>query len=683
MTTNNNMLDDAQTRHDIKANLNSIMGFAELIKENAFGKINNPRYQHYINFIYESSLKINDIITNHKASLNGTEKSSSAEKEPITEDYFDSEEAFIQRLCQTNYFIEKIEGHSFFANHSFEIKDENLIFLALSTKTAYNTDLINIIPNIIKAKTKLSDENKDKLKQILAEIIPNAIIHGNLNVNSLKGNDLESFKNYHNLIKERLENKKYADKFIIIKLFWNKGFLLCSVLDEGQGHNKTFEMPDLTSSSGRGLFIVSSLSDATWFDFGGRGICFSLILNRHNKKVFNYNKKDFEYANSLTSIPNIYKSKILVVDDDQNTRFLIKDILKKSGFKNILKARSGLDGIKLAIYFKPDLIILDLDMKPLNGFDTLRHIKNIEFLKNIPVLIQTGFGSKNVTETVFKEGASDYISKPINNKELISRCKIHLQNRLLIKTLGYKLSNIEADISTASRMQQALLPMNSVIADIENQVNFNIFHHFEPSAFLGGDLWDIIPLSKNKFAIYLVDFAGHGVSGSLNTFRLKSILNQISLKHSKPSEVLNHINKDLSEQLSLGNFATFIYAVFDKDKETLTYASAGSPSAFIGIKEETGYNFKFLEHKEFPLGIKKKHKYSDHEIDFPKGSFWLAYSDALYESSTIDDTFIEKCDFFSAFETMPPIDAVNKLKDCLARPVPDDLTVILAQSRLV
>ncbi len=116
--------------------------------------------------------------------------------------------------------------------------------------------------------------------------------------------------------------------------------------------------------------------------------------------------------------------KVLIIDDDKDNRRIVSRLLEHEGCA-VREASNGLDGVNLLAEFKPDLVILDINMAGMNGFETLRAIRQRE--EFISVIFLT---SKNGTEDVIRgleSGALDYICKPFNPLELIARVKCQLK----------------------------------------------------------------------------------------------------------------------------------------------------------------------------------------------------------------------------------------------------------------
>lgn len=125
---------------------------------------------------------------------------------------------------------------------------------------------------------------------------------------------------------------------------------------------------------------------------------------------------------------NIKQAKILIVEDEPQINRLVELVLISDGFCNIKKAFDGTEALELIKKDKPDLILLDVMLPEINGFDLCKIIKNDIYLKSIQVIMLT---AKKMEEDIlkgFESGAIDYISKPFNNKILLARIKAHLLN---------------------------------------------------------------------------------------------------------------------------------------------------------------------------------------------------------------------------------------------------------------
>jgi PleD family two-component response regulator len=116
--------------------------------------------------------------------------------------------------------------------------------------------------------------------------------------------------------------------------------------------------------------------------------------------------------------------KILLVDDSETILALERMILK--GTCEVLTAKDGREGVAQALALLPDLILLDVMMPNMNGFDALRELRRYSATREIPVLMVTTKGEEESMETAFSSGCNDYIMKPIDSLELLTKVRSFL-----------------------------------------------------------------------------------------------------------------------------------------------------------------------------------------------------------------------------------------------------------------
>jgi DNA-binding NarL/FixJ family response regulator len=113
--------------------------------------------------------------------------------------------------------------------------------------------------------------------------------------------------------------------------------------------------------------------------------------------------------------------KLLVIDDSEFMRMIIKKVLDINGFKNVIYLSSGNDAINLVSKYNPDIVLLDINMPEIDGFETLKNIKKQN--KNIKCIIISSIDQKYTVDKAYKLGATGYLKKPFDEKELINIIK--------------------------------------------------------------------------------------------------------------------------------------------------------------------------------------------------------------------------------------------------------------------
>ncbi len=161
------------------------------------------------------------------------------------------------------------------------------------------------------------------------------------------------------------------------------------------------------------------------------------------------------------------QSVILIVDDNPNNLAVLFDFLTESGFK-VLVARTGESAIAKAEYSPPDLILLDVLMPGIDGFETCRRLKASNLTEDIPVIFMTALDETENKVKGFSLGAVDYVTKPIQNEEVLARAKAHLSIRKLNQKLRNQ--NVQMQQEIADR-QQAQINLEQLASELEKLVN--------------------------------------------------------------------------------------------------------------------------------------------------------------------------------------------------------------------
>lgn len=116
------------------------------------------------------------------------------------------------------------------------------------------------------------------------------------------------------------------------------------------------------------------------------------------------------------------RKKILLVDDSNTTLMMEKMILNKGPF-DLVTASDGEEAIKTALAEKPDLILLDIVMPTMDGFEACRRLREAETTSKTPIIIVTTRGEMRNIEQGYSLGCNDYVTKPINGLELMTKIK--------------------------------------------------------------------------------------------------------------------------------------------------------------------------------------------------------------------------------------------------------------------
>mgnify|MGYP003667504702 CR=1 FL=1 len=379
----------------------------------------------------------------------------------------------------------------------------------------------------------------------------------------------------------------------------------------------------------------------------------------------------------------IRASKILIVDDQKPIRELLKLFLAAGSYTNLVFAEDGDEALEAIAAERPDLVILDLQMPRVGGLDVCAAVRADPAQAGLPVLVQTAADSPEDRAKIFAAGATDMVGKPINSAELLARVGIHLQNRHMLRQLSVYRESMERELETARRMQHDIMPHADVVERLEQRYGIRIESHFQTCDALGGDFWNVWPLDDRRLGFGIVDFTGHGVVASLNTFRFQSLTLSPDLRELGFSAYVERLNRHLKRMLPVGQFATAIAGYVDFERDVIRYCAAGGPSPFLRIPGES--DGRFCSAAGRPLGMAADSQYPEIEIPFPPGSSCFLFSDALTETPNIADPVCDE-DRIRAVLTAPPAVLAGRspfealvadFSGRLSGPLNDDLTLLM------
>jgi sigma-B regulation protein RsbU (phosphoserine phosphatase) len=324
---------------------------------------------------------------------------------------------------------------------------------------------------------------------------------------------------------------------------------------------------------------------------------------------------------------DLKNTRVLIVDDQEPNRKLLAALVSSMGVGNIEHARDGVEGLAKVESFKPDLVLLDIMMPNMDGFEMCRLLRKKPEWRDLPVLVNTALSEPRERVECFEAGATDMVVKPINAPEVLARVRIHLENRLMLGALRQYHERVAQELEMASQMQRLLLPDETRLAELSLSLGIDIRSRFETSSELGGDIWHLKEMDGGRLGLILADFSGHGVSAALNAFRLHTLFDQHP-PGDDPAQWLGDLNKALKPLLPIGQFATVLYGILDPAAGLFTYAAGGSPSPILIA---AGTAPQLLDASGLFLGATLHADYENVSVPFGAGSQLLLYSDALTE----------------------------------------------------
>jgi phosphoserine phosphatase RsbU/P len=322
------------------------------------------------------------------------------------------------------------------------------------------------------------------------------------------------------------------------------------------------------------------------------------------------------------------KKLLLLVDDDPANIQVVHSILK-DGYK-IRIATSGAKALDLAkAEPKPDLILLDVMMPEMDGYEVCGHLRASQETSDIPVIFLTGKTEVADETRGFAVGAVDYIHKPFSPPIVTARVCTHLLLREARQQLARQLSAINSELEMAREIQMSIVPRETPKID-----GLQIVARFIPMSSVAGDFYGFVVADAKHLGVLIADVTGHGLPAALIASMLKVALPAQSAHAFDPARVLSGLNKALCGMFRK-YFVTAAYVFVDMEKNIFRYAGAGHPPLLLSRK--TTGSASELMHNGLMLGLFPNENYSAVEVRIASGDRIVLYTDGIVEAPNLSD----------------------------------------------
>jgi sigma-B regulation protein RsbU (phosphoserine phosphatase) len=317
------------------------------------------------------------------------------------------------------------------------------------------------------------------------------------------------------------------------------------------------------------------------------------------------------------------KPLVLIVDDNPTNIDLLVNTLKNDYRLSV--AKNGHKALDYAERYLPDLILLDIMMPGINGYEVCARLKTTFQTKDIPVIFITAMSETEHKTRGFEVGAVDYITKPFHAAEVKARVRTHLSLKKARKH----------EIYIASKIQKTLL-LGQPPRDIDG---IKVAQLTIPSHDVDGDFYDFFKVGDKCFDLVVADVMGKGIPAALLGVAIKShflrVLNELGLtdkeKFPEPEKIVLSVHSGMIDHLNdLETFVTLCYARFDLAKYLFTYVDCGHMRT---IHFQYSLNTcNLLQGDNMPLGFPGQETFSQISVPFNPGDFFVFYSDGLTEA---------------------------------------------------
>ena len=322
------------------------------------------------------------------------------------------------------------------------------------------------------------------------------------------------------------------------------------------------------------------------------------------------------------------KKTVLVVDDAPANIQIVNSILKET--YKIKIATNGAKALELVQAVPaPDLILLDVVMPEMDGYEVCTRLKSAAETKDIPVIFLTAQTETADETRGFEVGAVDYIHKPFSPAVVQARVQTHLTLRGIRQQLARQLDSMKKEMETARKIQFSILPHET-----PKIPRLEIAARYVPMTDVAGDFYDFIVVDEKHLGILVADVSGHGMPAALIASMLKIALAAQAESAADPAKVLSGLNQSLCGKFH-DHYVTAMYVYIDLEKRTLKYGGAGHPPVLI-CDAATGKT-KELSENGFFLSWMPDAIYSSIEVPLNEGDWIVMYSDGVPDTTNASE----------------------------------------------
>jgi len=380
---------------------------------------------------------------------------------------------------------------------------------------------------------------------------------------------------------------------------------------------------------------------------------------------------------------------ILVVDDTPANLQLISGMLRSHGYK-VRPVSSAALALQAAKAAPPDLVLLDINMPEMDGYEVCTQLKASDKTREVPIIFLSALHETIDKVKAFNCGGVDYISKPFQFEEVEARVNTHLRLKSLREESEQRTRDLEkayaaleesqnalnAELARAAEYALSLFPRPLVKGPVQADWRMTA------SAHLGGDGLGYHWLDPEHFAFYLLDVSGHGVKSALLSVSILHVLRTCGLANvdcSDPGAVLSALNQTYLARRQSELYFTIWYGVLNVQTRQLRYSAGGHPPAIV--RSRNGENLRLTANAP-PVGC-----FSD--VEFPSDQILLAvptdiyvFSDGMFdmqrrEGARALDSLVEFLLEPSATDGRSVEEVRLRAMELLdGRPLPDDCSIL-------
>lgn len=326
---------------------------------------------------------------------------------------------------------------------------------------------------------------------------------------------------------------------------------------------------------------------------------------------------------------------LLVVDDNEDNRYTLTQRLARAGYTNVAVATNGREALELLAARSFDLVLLDVMMPELNGYEVLERLKGDARLRQVPVIMISALDQLDSAVRCIELGAEDYLAKPFNPTLLRARVGATLEKKRMRDATAAHLARIESELQSAREIQLGLVPGDFPLPTTEAPAE--IFATLLPARQVGGDLYDFFYIDPHTLCVVIADVSDKGAPAALFMAHANSMIRVVATllrtadgAWPTPAAVLAKVNEELCRGNSTCMFVTVFFAMLNLSSNTLSFCNAGHNVPYLLDRRRNVTPLAGGRSK--PLGISRGFAYATESKKLASGDTLFLYTDGITEA---------------------------------------------------
>jgi sigma-B regulation protein RsbU (phosphoserine phosphatase) len=328
------------------------------------------------------------------------------------------------------------------------------------------------------------------------------------------------------------------------------------------------------------------------------------------------------------------ESRILIVDDTKTNIDILVEALRDDYKLSV--ALDGAAALRSIEKKPPDLVLLDIVMPGLDGYEVCRQLRAHESTRELPIMFLSALEDVKDKTRGFEVGGNDYLTKPFEVLEVKARVQSLLKAKAYADAIREAMAR---DLLIAREIQMGILPAD--LAAATRDTDLDVHAIIEPAQKVGGDLYEVLRATDARLVVALGDVSGKGIPAALFMAVTVTVLRTLARHIVDPAEILSRLNNELAERNPRGMFVTMQCLVFDLEHGRVSCAGAGHhPLAILSPGRPPRLACRS---SGLPAGLMASNPIESETFPLEPGDTFVLFSDGVSEAmNTVEDFYGEE-----------------------------------------